>query len=172
MYQGPTAFYQISRLLVSNIDVALGTSTYGSVDRVCVVPGELAWDECECGTLAVSPRRFFMSDEFPEDAASRGTTRTTPCDLPFLVAEVIITIARCAPQPGDGQLAPSCVALDAAAQVLLSDAYVVLTETISTLCTLVADNEIIDYVLMDQVTHGPEGSCVGTELSFQVGIPR
>lgn len=172
MLQGPYAFYEVSRLLVTNIDLALRSSLGGSTNRSCVVPGEVALDECECGMLSVSHRRFFLSDEFPEDAVSRGTTRTTPCDLPYLVGEFVVTIARCAPQPPDGQLAPSCAALDAAAQVFLSDAYVVLTETVRTLCELVSNDDIIDYVISDQVSKGPEGVCVGTELVVHVGVPR
>jgi hypothetical protein len=172
MYQGPTAFYDISALLLTEIDQALQLSSFGSVNRICVVPGELAWDQCECGTLAASPRRFFLSDEFPEDSLGRGIVRGTPCDLPFLVAEISISIIRCAPQPPDGQLAPTCESLAAAAQVLLSDAYVVMTETISTLCTLTETNQIIDYVLGEQNTRGPDGTCVGTELITLVGIPR
>lgn len=172
MYQGPTAFYQISSLLLTEIDTALAATEYGSVDRVCVVPGEPAWDECECGMLAASPRRFFLSDEFPQDALGRGLVRTSPCDLPFLVCEISITIARCAPQPPDGQLAPSCIALDAAAQTLLSDAFTVMITTTQVLCELLAANEIIEYVLGEQVTRGPDGMCVGTELLAFVSIPR
>jgi len=172
VFQGPTAFYDVSKILITNLDTALQASAYGSVDRVCVVPGDIAWDQCDCGLLAVSPRRFFLSDEFPEDAVGRGVTRTTPCDLPFLIAEIVVAIIRCAPQPPDGQIAPTCESLDAAAAILLSDAYVVLTETVSTLCELTANNDILDYVLSEQVTRGPEGACVGTDLVVHVGVPR
>lgn len=172
MYQGPAAFYDISTLLLTEIDQALQLSAAGSVARVCVVPGELAWDQCECGTLAASPRRFFLSDEFPEDSLGRGIVRAGPCDLPFLVAEVSISIIRCAPQPADGFTAPPCPALAASAQVLLSDAYVVMTETIRVLCELTANNLILDYVLGEQNARGPEGSCVGTELIALIGLMR
>lgn len=172
MFQGSTAFYDVSKILLTNVHQALLTTPQGSVDRACVVPGEFVWDACECGTLAVSQRRFFLSDEFPEDAVGRGVTRTTPCDLPFLIAEIVVAIVRCAPQPPNGELAPTCVALDAAAQVLLSDAYVVLTETVRTLCELTTNDDIIDYVISDQTTRGPDGSCVGTEIVAHVGVPR
>lgn len=172
MYQGPTAFYDISALLISEIDQALQLTTAGTVARVCVVPGELAWDQCECGTLAASPRRFFLSDEFPEDSLGRGIVRAGPCDLPFLVAEVAVSIIRCAPQPPDGFTAPSCEALAASAQVLLSDAYVTMTETIRVLCGLAATNQILDYVLGEQNARGPEGSCVGSELIALIGLMR
>jgi hypothetical protein len=172
MYQGPTAFYDIASLLLTEIDTALSISVYGSVDRVCVVPGELAWDQCECGTLGASPRRFFLSDEFPEGSLGTGIVRTSVCSLPFIVAEISISLIRCAPQPPDGQLAPTCEALAVSAQVLLSDAYIVLNETTTTLCELVANDQIIDYVLGDQNARGPEGACVGTELITYVGVPR
>lgn len=172
MFTGPEAFYDISHLILAAIDAELATTPYGTVPRVCVVPGELAWDECECGMLAASPQRFFLSDEFPQDALGRGLVRSGPCDLPFLIAEISITIARCAPQPPDGQLAPSCAALDLAAKTLLSDAFVVMIKTTEVLCELMASNEIVEYVLGEQVTRGPEGMCVGTELLAFAAIPR
>lgn len=172
MLQGPLAVWDVSSLLLTNVQAELAVNPGEQLDRACVVPGEFAWDECECGTLLVSPRRLFLADDFPETSLGRGLIRASPCDLPWLVAEIIIQVIRCAPNPADGQLAPSCDALAAAARILLIDAYVTLTETVSTLCGLRDANEIIDYVLGEQVTRGPEGSCVGTELNVFVGIPR
>lgn len=172
MYRGPTAFYDVALLLITEIDAALAASAYGSVDRVCVVPGEIAWDACECGMLAISPRRFFLSDEFPADALGQGIVRTSPCDLPYLVTEMSITIARCAPQPVGGALTPTCVALDGSARVLISDAYVVLSTVAQVLCELVGADQIVDWVLGEQVARGPDGSCVGSELLAFVSVPR
>lgn len=172
--RGPGAFLQLGQLLVTNVGDALAGSLGGAVDRACVVPGDIAWDDCTCGLLAVSIRRWFLTDNFPETSAAFGanTIRATPCDLPWLVGELRLQVIRCAPTPPDGQLSPSCAALEDAAAVLLSDAYVALTETVATLCELRETDQIIDYVAGDQETLGPAGDCVGTELVAQVAVMR
>jgi hypothetical protein len=172
--QGPGAFLELAQLLVTNVGTELTTSLGGAVDRACVVSGDIAWDDCTCGLLAVSVRRWFLTDNFPETSAAFGanTIRATPCDMPWLVGELRLQVIRCAPTPPDGQLSPSCVDLEVAAQVLLSDAYVALTETVRTLCELREDDRIIDYVLGDQESLGPAGDCVGTELVAQVALVR
>lgn len=170
--QGELAAWTVASILVTGIADALIDTPGGELQRACVVPGEAAWDECECGTLSVSPRRFFVSDEFPEGALGRGVIRTSPCDQPWLVAEYVIQVIRCAPSPQSTGVSVSCERLAVAGQVLLVDAYVTLTTTISILCGMRASDQIIDYVLNDQVTRGPEGSCVGTELIVLVGFMR
>lgn len=166
--RGPTAFYDVATLLVDGVRDALAASLGGAVDRACVVPGEVAWDACHCGLLAVSPQRFFLSADFPT-----GTSvRTSPCDAPWLVGELVIDVVRCAPTPQGTSVSVPCDQLDAAGQVTAADAYVTLTETVSVLCGLVEDERIVDYLLGEQVTSGPQGSCIGTELRAFVAIYR
>jgi len=170
--QGPTAIYEIAQLLMVAVRDQLAQSLGGKVNRACVVPGDIAADDCECGALAVSAQRFFLSEDFPETSDTGGGFRTSPCDVPWLVAEITVQVFRCAPQPGEGKLAPTCAQQDAAAKILLSDAYVTLTTVVSTLCALSDANRIIDYILGEQQTEGGDGGCVGTSLTVQVGIPR
>lgn len=172
--RGPTAFYDVANLLVTNVAAVLADSLGGPVQRACVVPGEIVWDGCTCGLLAVSVQRWNLTDDFPAGSISFGGSdvRTTPCDLPWLVGEIHIAVVRCAPIPENGAISVPCPQLDAVAQVLLSDAYVTLTETVSTLCELRETDQIIDYVLGDQQTTGPRGDCVGSELVAQVGLMR
>lgn len=172
--RGPTAFYQIASLVVANVEGVLATSLGGPVQRACVVPGDIIWDGCTCGLLAVSVRRWSLVDTFPEGftAFGRGLIRATPCDVPYIVGELRVQVIRCAPIPDGNALEVPCVDLDAAAQVLLSDAYVTMTEIISTLCELREDDRIVDYVVGDQETLGPNGDCVGTEIMAQVALYR
>lgn len=173
MYRGPLAFHQLAQLLVTNVEAVLAASLGGPVDRACVVPGEVAWDGCDCGMLAVAIRRWGLSDDFPQNGIGEGTQRATPCDAPWLVAELRIQVVRCAPSPdGTALLTVPCSDLDAAAEVLTSDAYITLTEVISTLCELRADEQILDYVLGTQETIGPAGGCVGSELVAFVAVDR
>lgn len=172
--RGPTAFYDLANVLVTNVAAVLATSLGGAVQRACVVPGEIVWDACNCGLLAVSVRRWFLTDSFPETSTTFGgnTVRATPCDLPWLVGELRIQVVRCAPIPEGQAISVPCPELAAAAQVLLSDAYVTLTETVATLCELRETDQIIDYVVGDQETVGPAGDCVGNELVAQVALMR
>jgi hypothetical protein len=171
-FQGSHAIWDISSILVTGIAADLAASENGPVERACVVPGEIAWDECNCGLLAVTARRFFLSDNFPETSLGVGLIRTSPCDLPWLVAELAVQVIRCVPTSHDDGTPPTCVALGDAARVLMVDAYVALTTTVSILCGMTDADEIIDYVIGEQVSRGPEGDCVGTELNVFVGVMR
>lgn len=172
MLRGPTAFYVIALQLTTSLDEALATSTGGRPERACVVPGEIAWDDCQCGMLAVTPRSWALSDTFPDDADSRGSLRSSPCDLPWLVSTINVQLVRCAPSPNGNALSVPCTALDAASQILISDAYVVVTETTSLFCTMKNDDEIVDYIISDVATIGPSGGCVGVELQVSVAVDR
>lgn len=172
MLQGESAFYTIASRLVTALDAALVGSISGRPERACVVPGEIAWDECDCGMLAVSPRRWFLSSSFPEAAEDSGAARIGPCSHAWIVGELDVEIVRCAPSPTGTALSVPCAQLDAAAQQLVSDAYFVLNGTIELLCAMKEDNEIVDYVLADQETIGPTGGCVGVGLRVQVAVPR
>jgi hypothetical protein len=165
-----TVFFDVAGILVTGIGSALAASAGGSVQRACVVPGDIAWDECDCGLLAISPNRWFLSDTFP--ASTGPGSRNGPCELAWLVGELVIQVIRCAPNPRQGATSPTCAQLSAGAQVLVSDAYVTLATTLRILCELKEQGRIIDFSLNDEITRGPEGGCVGVELRAQVAVPR
>jgi hypothetical protein len=171
MMRGPSAFYDVASILVTGVADALDESPAGRPDRACVVPGEIAWDGCDCGVLAVSPRSWTLSDAFPDVAGFTGV-QATPCDLPWLVGTIEVQIVRCAPSPDGNVLSVSCARLDAAAEILVADAYLTITETVATLCELRLSEEIVDYALGEQLTVGPAGGCVGTSLTVQVALER
>jgi hypothetical protein len=170
--RGPNAFYTIASTLVVDVDAALEESPAGPIERACVVPGEIAWDECNCGMIAASIRNWFLSDSFPDSSDARGSLRTTPCDQPWLVASIELQVVRCAPSPDGNVLSVSCDRLDQAASELNYDAYLTLTSVVSTLCALKDAEEIVDYTLGEQLTVGPSGGCVGSMLTVQVAVDR
>jgi hypothetical protein len=65
-----------------------------------------------------------------------------------------------------------CPALDAAAQVLITDAAIVIETVNLTLCAMKAADEIVDFMITGQQAVGPGGGCVGTSLSFQLALER
>lgn len=170
--QGPTAFFDVASILLTNLQVALTDVGSGSVERACVVPGQFAWDGCECGTLGITMTRFFLSDDFPTGAFGQGTIRSTPCNLPWIVGVLGVIVLRCAPQPVGQAVAPSCESLAGSAFNYARDAYAVMSETVATLCDLVQTDRIVDYIIGDQEQRGPEGSCVGTELTVSIAVMR
>lgn len=164
-------FFNIPKLLATEISEAIATTIGGALSRVCVVPGSIAWDECDCGALYVSVNKWFLSETFPINAQG-ADPRNTPCELPWLVGEIVIQIMRCAPQPEGRAMAPTCVALENTAKIVAVDAYTTLRTTLSVLCDLKNDDVIIDFSMGEQLASGPEGACVGSELRAFVAIPR
>lgn len=163
MVSGPSGFHVVAVAIKDAVAARLATVSPGVPGRACVVPGAIAWDDCECdgGQLAVALDRTFFSESFPVE---QTTVIGSACQAPYLVAELTVQVIRCAPQPGEGELAPSCAALEASAQVVTSDAYLTRCGVLDALGELMGDNEIADYMLRPQLVVGPEGACVGSEL--------
>lgn len=163
-------FFDIASILVSGIHAALAGTIAGQPDRACVVPGAIAWDQCDCGQLAISSSRWFFSENFPIETGPG--TQTTPCMMPYLVGEFVIQLIRCMPSPLGRDLFVECSRLSAAARILIEDAFVVLDSTRTILCELRADDVIVDFTFGEQTSIGPEGGCGGTELRVLVGLLR
>lgn len=170
MITGPLGFYTVANGLATAIDAALVGTIGGRPQRVSVVPGDIAHDECDCGALYVSPADYFLSDTFPQGLSA--DVRNTPCELAWTVSRVTIELMRCAPNPIGTATSPTVKALDDAAKIYVSDAYVVRTTTLAYLCSLKSSDNIIDFLLADQNRSGPSGGCVGTSLTVYVALPR
>lgn len=171
MLLGPLAFYTVANGIATAIDAALNNTLGGRPQRVSIVPGDIAHDECDCGALYVSPGDYFLSDDFPQGGLS-AATRDTPCELAWTVSRIDIELMRCAPSPLGNALSPTVDALDNAARIYVSDAYYVRKTTLSYLCGLKTNDDIIDFALGDQGKRGPGGGCVGTNLIAYVALPR
>ncbi len=171
MLTGPLAFYTVASGLAAAIDAALVNTLGGQPQRVSVVPGDIAHDDCSCGALYVSPGDYFLSDDFPQGGLSAGT-RDSPCELAWAVSRIDVELMRCAPQPKGTATTPTVQALDAAARIYVSDAYYARVTTLSYLCGLKSSDQIIDFALGDQSRRGPGGACVGTGIIAYVALPR
>lgn len=163
-------FFDIASILVSGIHAALAGTLGGQPDRACVVPGAIAWDQCDCGQLAISSSRWFYSENFPIETGPG--TQTTPCMMPYLVGEFVIQLIRCMPSPQGRDTFVACSRLSAAARILIEDAYVVLATTRDILCVLRSNDTIVEFTFGEQTSVGPEGGCGGTELRVLVGLLR
>lgn len=166
MISGELKWYLVAAALRDAVYAELTTKP----DRAGVVPAAIAWDECDCGILAVSVARVYLSDVFPDELTTRAAA--SGCDPAWEVAEIVIQIIRCAPSPEGDRFAPTVAALDASAQEVARDAYETLLSASVKLCQMRDARDIVDFLISPQVAQGPSGGCVGTELRVLVALPR
>lgn len=166
MINGAGRWYTLGGYLVAAVKEGLtaGVSRYGQV------PGEIAWDKCDCeGVLAVSVPRIFLAEEFPDETEGPIGVR---CQAPYEVAEYTVSVIRCAPTADGQDQAPEASELNTAAGLLLQD----MTETMEAvsrrLCQLHDAEDISDYLITPAEAAGPEGACVGFNLRVLISLER
>lgn len=153
--------------VASRLETAVYEALTDTPDRHGVVPGAIAWDACDCGMLAVSVAQVYPSETFPDpQPAPFGA-----CQAPWEVAELVVQIIRCAPNPEGQNLYPTTAAQDASAQQVARDAYQTRRAISLELCAMNEARDIADYLVRPQPTQGPQGGCVGTELRALVSLP-
>lgn len=152
----------------------LETSTYAGLSskpaRHGLVPGDIAWDECDCaGLLAVTLPRVYLSEEFPEET---DTVVGGKCRAPYEVGEFTISVIRCAPTADPPAIAPPVVDLDAAAGLLMQDMAETMDALSRALCLYQDNDSISDYLITPAESAGPEGKCVGFTLRVRISLER
>lgn len=167
MITGPLKWYTVA----STIEQAVYAELTTKPARHSVVPGAIAWDECDCGMLAVSVAQVFLTETFPDQLSRRVGNA---CDAPWEVAEIVVQVVRCAPNPDDPLTAPATDELDTSAREVLTDAYEMLKAVSVKLCEMNSPNvrDISDFMLRPLTAQGPAGGCVGNELRAYVSLPR
>ena len=165
MISGPSKWYTVASRLEQAVYAELTTKPA----RHSVVPGLIAWDECDCGLLAVSVAQIYPTEVFPDPLPRRVGNG---CDAPWEAAEIVIQVVRCAPNPDDPMTAPTTSELDASAREVLTDAYEMMYAVSVTLCEMNQAREISDFMMRPLTAQGPSGGCVGNELRALVSLPR
>lgn len=150
--------------------------------RMCVVPGQAAWDACDdpCGAqggggqLTVNVVRAYPT---PRDTS---TTAPSPlrvdgglrdlrrCGVPDLAVELLITVARCAPMPTEEGCPPSCEELTESALTIHADMLAVQSAVLCCFSATGTERKGRRYVLGETRTVGPQGGCVATETRVTV----
>lgn len=147
---------------------AVAASTAGVVDRVCLlVPGEVAWDNCECGQLAQTITDVYPSVSFPTPASDQ---RTTPCGPLLTVAQVRLSLVRCVRTVDSSGVPPSCADLLADAARLEVDRYTARATLACYLRSLRDSYQIDDFAVGAATSTGPQGMCAGFDLAYTVGV--
>jgi hypothetical protein len=150
--------------------LACAAAVVTDVERVCVVPGEIAWDDCHCGQLVISETDFFPSSDFPLDEVASQAE----CGEPWHVVQYTLSLTKCVPVPDSNGQAPTCTELALAASVLSADRRAVRRAVHCCLQALYdqqdsSEEQIEAFQLGHSLTVGPEGACAGHELTIFVG---
>lgn len=135
--------------------------------RSVVTVGEIAWDDCPCGQLAVTLVEIFPADTPPNPALSLWAR----CPPRTLVAHYIAEILRCAHGTTGVQSPPTPAQLAADALGAVKDAWAVRQGIGCCLREQTTARNITDYVIGGQKMAGPAGGCVGSDLDVYVVLP-
>lgn len=147
--------------------------------RATVETGEVAWEDCRCGQLAVSLVSASPSTSFPVPRAMGDDIGSSPgeskCATPLFIFEYNVTVLNCAPSGGNSAKAPSPEAIGNAALISVADAWAVRAGLMCCFKQLTSyDNpggKVVErFQIGTQTFVGPQGSCQGSELSVTVGI--
>ena len=138
------------------------------VDRVCLlVPGGIAWDECDCGQLAQTVTNVVASNNFPTPA---GDAPQTPCGPNQIIVSVTLSLVRCVHVSHDNGDPPECADLLNDALQLERDRFTVRRELRCYLRNLYDQNLLTGFSIGNATSVGPEGACAGVEVSYSFGI--
>lgn len=170
---GATSVLTVANLVLTAASQALSGSSAGPINRVLMSPGaEVAWDECECGLLALSTGRVYRSrGQIFNDAGDVFLN----CDAEIRVVSFSLSVVRCVPSVGDNVTsAPTADALTAAFAIQEEDGFLVWEAVTDTLCALVKASppQVPAYVVNERVPLGPQGGCAGSQINFKVGWYR
>jgi hypothetical protein len=160
-------FYPALQVILASVHTTLSATPTGWPvgAREYIVPGALAWDECECGLLAIEWLSAPYSQAFPNPSPP-----TSDGCRPYLALQLQVTSLRCAPNPGPHGEAPSAEALSDAAQTNLNDLEAMLTGVSSAVKFLDDNYMILNYSLSAPQPAGPAGGCVGITQQLYLGF--
>jgi hypothetical protein len=163
----PRALYDLAVAMRDCVAAELAAQSLPAPDRSVVTVGEIAWDECPCGQLAVTLVEVFPADTPP--TPTLGLWRK--CPPSSRVAHYTVELLRCAHGTTGGGDPPTPAELSADALLAIRDAWAVRQGIACCLRTLAATNAVADFSLGTQSMVGPAGGCVGSELAVYVVMP-
>jgi hypothetical protein len=165
----PLAAFAIVTGVGECVVAELADTEGGVPDRVClIVPGEIAWDTCDCGQFAQTIVSVGPTDQFP--TPSTGDI-IAPCASKLLVASVTLSLTRCVPGIQRNNEPPTCAQLLEAARILEDDRSAVRRAVFCCLKEFLRAYRIFNMTLGTGVSVGPQGGCAGVELTYQFSIP-
>lgn len=152
----------IAEDLRQTVTDAVACTAAGTPAVSYVANGEVAWDSCCNGMVAVVPGRIYPTRQFP---AEDITPESIYCGS-LAVWDLSVVVLRCAPTLDNQGNPPSPEALQASAVEALDDAQAVF-RALQCWCGNYSESAII----RDTAWVGPEGGCVGSITSLLVELP-
>lgn len=144
----------------------------GALTRVCLhVPGEIAWDDCACGSFQQTVTTFLWSDnatgpipEYRDDQSYCGPN--------FIGVEVAAEVLRCIPGVTNEADAPDCDDLAAASRDWHLDAYAMRNGIVCCLREMLTARTIEGWSIVSHTPLGPLGGCGGSRLTYRFWLPN
>lgn len=171
----PFAGYELAEHLMDCIEPYLAMTSSGVPDRMCILTGEAADDECECGQFAVTGNQQYESADFPTPWTGEQNQGVGKCGPPLFVYQYTLSISRCAPI-SDDENAPPCPELNAATRVVYEDAWAVRTGLMCCLCAGIKRNPVTGikaferYWVGPQENTTPQGGCQGSRITVAIAV--
>lgn len=171
----PLAVFDIAMHIKDCILPWLETTSKGLPERACVISGEVAWDNCECGQLTVAMQSEYEAASSNVPRSGTATPGRRECDPPLYTANYLVTMVRCAPT-GTSTKPPTCKELEDFARTSTEDAWAVRAGVICCLSAAIREKLpngtklYVDFVVGTQTRIGPQGACGGSQLPVSVTI--
>lgn len=140
----------------------------GRPERISlIVPGEIAWDKCDCGLFAQTITSIAPTSSFPTSGADvpvRG------CGHQMEMVSVTMTLLRCISGPVNG-VAPNVKSLAHDALVVESDR-TVMRHALTCYLKKLRDipPRIFDFTVGAATSVGPDGGCGGVTINYSFAI--
>lgn len=144
--------------------------------RVCLhVPGEIAWDDCQCGSFQQTATRWLYSDNARTETVFNGDDNI--CEPAYVGLEVVAEVLRCVTQPDTnaGSLSPACPDLLTDSMQWHRDAGAMRRGIVCCLEALrgTEPQQIAGYqITTPGNSAGPQGMCVGSRLTYRIWLPN
>lgn len=153
---------------------ALGQTPAGAPDRQCLLypSSQIPWDACDCGgQLALAITNVYGSETFPAPANNLNWDKHK-CVPRWWVAQVIVSLTRCLPNPDERVTPPPCSEYLAAA-LMLEDDRTAVRQAIACCLTDISTAtpaRLGAWSLQATVTLPESGGCGGTQTEFLLGV--
>lgn len=167
-YTGPAATDIVRGVGVAAYNALVDAGCAENVKRLCfLVPGEIAWDECQCGQLAQTISSVVPSESPPTPAVD---VRSSACGPGAVVVNVTLSLTRCVTGVDDDGNAPSCEDLDDEAVLLETDRWLVRRAVACHLEVLRRAYTVFSYGVNAATSVGPQGGCAGIQLTYWLSL--